>query len=119
MTIPAPKNPTTLVDCPRGCGATVHRTDWDDNHGFHTHPRHIDPTPLTDTETLACIIAGRPTYTWRTDPIGRHWHGAPSRWHPSEIHAPAHRCGHAFPTPPEPEQPFQLDTPTDDTDPGF
>lgn len=111
MTVPAPKRPTDLVPCPRGCGATVHRTDWDDNHGFLTHHRHIDPHPLTQPEALACIIAGRPIYTWRTNRHGQHFHGAQSPWHPSDRHAPEHRCGGTFPTHVEPEQPFQLDTP--------
>lgn len=119
VTIPAPKNPTQAIDCPRGCGATIHRTDWDDNHGWYHHPRHIDPQELTQQEAIACIIAGRPIYTWRTDRHRRHWHGAQSPWHPATRHAPAHRCGHTFPetayggpelafelTPPDTDMPF-------------
>jgi len=115
MTSPAPKKPTTLVDCPKGCGAQVHRTDWDDNHGFHTSPRLIDPHQLTEPEALACILADRPIYTWRTNRHGHHFHGAPSRWHPSKRHAPAHRCGHGFPTAELEPAPFELETPTTST----
>lgn len=118
MPIPAPRNPTQTIPCPKGCGATIHHTDWDDNHGFHTSPRHIDPHPLTHAEALACILAGRPIHTWRTDRAGRHWHGHPSPWHPATRHAPSHRCGKKFPAHDEPEQPLELDTPHHN-DPGY
>lgn len=112
-----PSTPTTTIPCPT-CGATVHRTDWDDNHGFHTHVRLIDPQPLTELEVIGCIIAGRRIHTHRTDITGRHWYGHPSPWHPADQHHPTHRCGHPFPAPPTPEPTFELIAPpTTDTIP--
>lgn len=84
------------TSCPR-CNAPVHRFDHDDNAGVWHDPKYADPHTLTEPEAIACILAGRPIYTWRTDILRRHHHGAPSRWHPATRHAPQHRCGHAFP----------------------
>lgn len=99
------------TSCPR-CHAPVHRFDHDDNHGVWHHPKHADPHTLTEAEAIACILADRPIYTWRTDRSGHHHHGAPSRWHPATRHAPEHRCGHPFPETAygedETEQPFEL-----------
>lgn len=51
-------------NCP-SCGMVVIVTDaTESDPSFLVSQRMIDPTPLTLDEEVACVLVGRPTWTW-------------------------------------------------------
>ena len=87
--------------CPNCNQITLHGMDADLAAGMAT----ADPTPLTEQQELACIIAHRPTYTLTTrgtthelnDRTAAHTYGPRPSNHKGRTIIPAHQCGARFP----------------------
>lgn len=87
--------------CPNCNQLTLHGMDADLAAGMAT----ADPTPLTETQELACFITGRPTYTLTNrgtsyelnDRRGAYLYGPRPPNHKGRTIIPAHQCGARFP----------------------